>query len=136
MATWYSLRRLALFVIRFCVQKMVSTTIRPTKLCYPEMHTWQGCARFVSDHVVYQPLECPHLMVSTRLHFLTWYPKWCCIYLDWFPLKYYFVQKYKTTMTKQNVAHCSITKKLLRKCPLLYTKLNTNISHFFCKWKM
>ncbi|XP_046658488.1 dynein regulatory complex subunit 7-like [Homalodisca vitripennis] len=49
------------------IQKMVSTTIRPTKLCYPELHTWQGCAAFVSDHVVYKPLNSPHIMVSTDL---------------------------------------------------------------------
>lgn len=46
---------------------MVSTTLRPTKLSYPELHTWQGCANFVSDHIVYQPLECPHLMVSFNI---------------------------------------------------------------------
>lgn len=43
---------------------MVSTTIRPTKLKYPEFYMWQGCANFVSDHITYKPLNNPLSLVS------------------------------------------------------------------------
>ncbi|XP_034941231.1 dynein regulatory complex subunit 7-like [Chelonus insularis] len=46
------------------VQKFVSTSIRPSTLPYPELHTWLGCARFVSDHLVYESLKRPLAMVS------------------------------------------------------------------------
>ncbi|XP_039283017.1 dynein regulatory complex subunit 7 [Nilaparvata lugens] len=36
--------------------KFVSTTIRPTKITYPEFYTWQGCASFVADHITYIPM--------------------------------------------------------------------------------
>ncbi|RZF33873.1 hypothetical protein LSTR_LSTR009897 [Laodelphax striatellus] len=38
------------------IQKFVSTTIRPTKITYPEFYTWQGCASFVADHITYTPM--------------------------------------------------------------------------------
>lgn len=38
-------------------QKFVCTTIRPTLLPYPELYEWEGCARFVADHITYEPLE-------------------------------------------------------------------------------
>ncbi|CAG2058418.1 unnamed protein product [Timema podura] len=44
------------------IQKMVCTTIRPTSVPYPEFSTWQGCAKFVSDHLLYKPLEKPTLL--------------------------------------------------------------------------
>nr|CAD7413019.1 unnamed protein product [Timema poppensis] len=57
------------------IQKMVCTTIRPTSVPYPEFSTWQGCAKFVSDHLLYKPLEKPTVLFSavsqcgaTRLH--------------------------------------------------------------------
>ncbi|KAL0269096.1 UNVERIFIED_CONTAM: hypothetical protein PYX00_006930 [Menopon gallinae] len=46
------------------MQKMVCTTIRPTTMKYPEFHTWKGCAAFVADHLTYEPLENPTVLVS------------------------------------------------------------------------
>lgn len=49
------------------VQKFVSTTIRPTAFLYPELiGSWQGCASFVADHIVYEPLPDPLVLVSTK----------------------------------------------------------------------
>ncbi|OAD56932.1 Coiled-coil domain-containing protein lobo like protein, partial [Eufriesea mexicana] len=39
------------------VQKFVSTTIRRSTLPYPELYTWQGCKKFVSDYIEYEPLN-------------------------------------------------------------------------------
>ncbi|XP_050486507.1 dynein regulatory complex subunit 7-like [Bombus huntii] len=39
------------------VQKFVSTTIRRSTLPYPDLYTWQGCGKFVSDYVEYEPLD-------------------------------------------------------------------------------
>ncbi|XP_047994443.1 coiled-coil domain-containing protein lobo-like [Leguminivora glycinivorella] len=47
------------------LQKMVSTTIRPTKLCFPDTNTWQGVASLVSDFFDYEPLTKPMLLVDT-----------------------------------------------------------------------
>ncbi|KAG7200134.1 hypothetical protein KM043_000573 [Ampulex compressa] len=41
----------------FNVQKFVSTTIGRSTLPYPELYTWQGCAKFVSDYIEYEPLD-------------------------------------------------------------------------------
>ncbi|XP_018906017.2 dynein regulatory complex subunit 7 [Bemisia tabaci] len=41
------------------IQKMVCTTIRPTKIRYPEFYRWQGCAQFIADNIDYEPLEKP-----------------------------------------------------------------------------
>jgi hypothetical protein len=50
------------------VQKFVSTTIRPTAFLYPELiGSWQGCASFVADHIVYEPLPNPLVLVSTPI---------------------------------------------------------------------
>lgn len=43
---------------------MVCTTIRPTTIRFPEFKTWEGCANFVADHLNYEPLEKPQLLVS------------------------------------------------------------------------
>lgn len=43
---------------------MVCTTIRPTTIRFPEFRTWEGCASFVADHLNYEPLEKPRLLVS------------------------------------------------------------------------
>lgn len=45
---------------------MVCTTIRPTTIKYPEFQTWQGCAKFVADHLTYEVLENPTVLVSTE----------------------------------------------------------------------
>uniref|UniRef100_A0A1B6DIF5 Dynein regulatory complex subunit 7 n=1 Tax=Clastoptera arizonana TaxID=38151 RepID=A0A1B6DIF5_9HEMI len=45
-------------------QKMVCTTICPTKLRYPEFYTWQGCGKFISEHIIYKPLEKPTSLPS------------------------------------------------------------------------
>lgn len=49
----------------FFLQKMVCTSIRPTKLCYADTNTWQGIAKLVSDYFDYEPLTKPMLHVST-----------------------------------------------------------------------
>ncbi|NXM94851.1 DRC7 protein, partial [Sylvia borin] len=41
------------------VQKFVSTTVRPTLLPYPDMYYWSGCASFVCDYLIMEPLQCP-----------------------------------------------------------------------------
>ncbi|NWW32007.1 DRC7 protein, partial [Panurus biarmicus] len=41
------------------VQKFVSTTVRPTLLPYPDMYYWSGCASFVCDYLIMEPLKCP-----------------------------------------------------------------------------
>ncbi|KAJ0173524.1 hypothetical protein K1T71_010673 [Dendrolimus kikuchii] len=43
------------------LQKMVCTTIRPTKLCFADTNTWQGIASLVSDYFDYEPLMKPIL---------------------------------------------------------------------------
>ncbi|XP_072929741.1 dynein regulatory complex subunit 7 [Epargyreus clarus] len=43
------------------LQKMVCTTIRPTKLCYAGTSTWQGLASLVSEYFDYEPLSKPML---------------------------------------------------------------------------
>lgn len=43
---------------------MVCTTIRPTTMRFPEFQTWEGCASFVADHLNYEPLDKPQLLVS------------------------------------------------------------------------
>ncbi|XP_033218246.1 dynein regulatory complex subunit 7-like [Belonocnema kinseyi] len=47
------------------IQKFVSTTIRRSTLPYPELCTWQGCTKFVSDYVTYESLKRPLVMVSS-----------------------------------------------------------------------
>ncbi|KAK7870669.1 hypothetical protein R5R35_009838 [Gryllus longicercus] len=49
------------------LQKMVCTTIRPTRLPYPELSNWEGCAHFVADHLVYVPLHKPTRFVSASI---------------------------------------------------------------------
>lgn len=39
------------------IQKMVSTTIFPTTLPYPELVQWKSCASFVADHLEFEPFE-------------------------------------------------------------------------------
>ncbi|XP_068619286.1 dynein regulatory complex subunit 7 [Battus philenor] len=60
---FYSFRRpLLLQAPNECgLQKMVITTIRPTKLCYADTTTWQGIATLVSDYFDYEPLTKPML---------------------------------------------------------------------------
>ncbi|KAJ0070705.1 hypothetical protein NL108_017914 [Boleophthalmus pectinirostris] len=41
------------------LQKLVTTTLRPTFPAVADLHTWQQCARFVSDFLTLQPLEPP-----------------------------------------------------------------------------
>lgn len=43
---------------------MVCTTIRPTRIPYPELLEWRGCAALVSDYLIYEPLAKPILAVS------------------------------------------------------------------------
>ncbi|XP_053304474.1 dynein regulatory complex subunit 7 [Spea bombifrons] len=51
------------------VEKFVCTTLRPTLLPYPELYSWDGCARFVSEYLVMQPLhpplELPRMLLSS-----------------------------------------------------------------------
>ncbi|XP_051166732.1 dynein regulatory complex subunit 7 isoform X2 [Leptopilina boulardi] len=53
------------------IQKFVSTTIRRSTLPYPELSTWQGCAKFVSDYVTYEAPKWPHAMPE-RIRSPTW----------------------------------------------------------------
>ena len=41
------------------VHKCASTFIRPSLLPYLDCYDWQGCARFVADHLDYRPLKQP-----------------------------------------------------------------------------
>ncbi|NXD39039.1 DRC7 protein, partial [Copsychus sechellarum] len=41
------------------VQKFVSTTVRPTLLPFPDLYYWSGCASFVCDYLIMEPLKCP-----------------------------------------------------------------------------
>lgn len=50
---------------------MVCTTLRPTTLPHTEIEKWQDCASFVGDHLIYEPLEAPTLIVSP-FEFLTY----------------------------------------------------------------
>ncbi|CAK9813590.1 Dynein regulatory complex subunit 7 [Anthophora quadrimaculata] len=50
------------------LQKFVSTTIRRSTLPYPELYTWQGCGKFVSDFIEYEPLDKALSMVSSRTY--------------------------------------------------------------------
>ncbi|XP_047537155.1 dynein regulatory complex subunit 7 [Vanessa atalanta] len=43
------------------LQKMVCTSIRPTKLCYSDTTSWQGLSSLVSDYFDYEPLRKPML---------------------------------------------------------------------------
>ncbi|KAM4638773.1 dynein regulatory complex subunit 7 [Amazona ochrocephala] len=47
------------------VEKFVSTTVRPTLLPYTELYYWDGCARFISDYLIMEPLECPITLPSS-----------------------------------------------------------------------
>ncbi|NWV69311.1 DRC7 protein, partial [Malurus elegans] len=47
------------------VQKFVSTTVRPTLLPFPELYYWAGCATFVSDYLIMEPLKCPITLPSS-----------------------------------------------------------------------
>ncbi|XP_069773299.1 dynein regulatory complex subunit 7 isoform X2 [Narcine bancroftii] len=39
------------------IQKFVSTTLRPTLPNHKELYTWKGCAEFVSDFLIVDPLD-------------------------------------------------------------------------------
>ncbi|CAG9789438.1 unnamed protein product [Diatraea saccharalis] len=47
------------------LQKMVCTSIRPTKLCFADTNTWQGVSALVSDYFDYEPLTKPMLHIGT-----------------------------------------------------------------------
>ncbi|XP_047369349.1 dynein regulatory complex subunit 7-like [Vespa velutina] len=49
------------------VQKFVSTSIRRSTLPYPELYTWQGCAKFVSDYISYEPLGKEDLVLVRKI---------------------------------------------------------------------
>lgn len=48
------------------IQKFVSTTIKPTTFVnFPDLiDSWENCASFIADHIVYEPLEKPTSIVS------------------------------------------------------------------------
>lgn len=69
----YSKRRpLLLAVANECnVQKFVSTTIRPTVFLFPELiDSWENCAKFVADHVLFETLPKPTSIVSRNNLFI------------------------------------------------------------------
>ena len=41
------------------IEKFVSTTIRPTKMGYLEFYDYSKCAEYVSNFIIYEPLEDP-----------------------------------------------------------------------------
>jgi hypothetical protein len=43
-------------------RKFICTTIRPTKLPYPELYDYVGCAKFVSDYLEYEELAEPNVL--------------------------------------------------------------------------
>ncbi|GBP17837.1 Coiled-coil domain-containing protein lobo [Eumeta japonica] len=47
------------------LQKMVCTSIRPTKLCFAGTTSWEGIASLVSDYFNYEPLTKPMLHKTT-----------------------------------------------------------------------
>ncbi|NXR22968.1 DRC7 protein, partial [Cinclus mexicanus] len=47
------------------VQKFVSTTVRPTLLPFPDLYYWSGCASFVCDYLIMEPLKCPITLPSS-----------------------------------------------------------------------
>ncbi|NXH75118.1 DRC7 protein, partial [Hydrobates tethys] len=47
------------------VEKFVSTTVRPTLLPYTELYHWDGCASFVSDYLIMEPLKSPVTLPSS-----------------------------------------------------------------------
>ncbi|KAI4477939.1 hypothetical protein M0804_012419 [Polistes exclamans] len=55
------------------VQKFVSVNIKRSTLPYPELNNWQGCAKFTSDSIIYEPhndndfLLLPLLIAATFL---------------------------------------------------------------------
>ena len=57
------------------VQKLVTTTLRPTQLPYRELYDVQKCAEFVSGFLDYEPLEWPET-VPTCLPSSTQVLKW------------------------------------------------------------
>ncbi|CAH1365697.1 unnamed protein product [Tenebrio molitor] len=44
------------------MQKMVCNTVRPTTLPYPEIETWQDCAKFVGTALRFEPFDIPTLI--------------------------------------------------------------------------
>ncbi|CAG9565628.1 unnamed protein product [Danaus chrysippus] len=63
----YKLRKpLFLQAVNECgLEKMVCTSIRPTKLCFADTTNWQGISALLSDYFDYEPLKKPmlHLIV-------------------------------------------------------------------------
>lgn len=48
------------------VQKFVCTTIRPTVFMFSELiDAWENCAKFIADHIQYEPLPKPISIVSS-----------------------------------------------------------------------
>ncbi|XP_060783023.1 dynein regulatory complex subunit 7 isoform X2 [Neoarius graeffei] len=58
-------------VNEFGVQKFVSTTLRRTLISYSKLYDWQGCARFISDFLTLELLDCP-TEVPKQLYSPTW----------------------------------------------------------------
>lgn len=57
------------------LRKFVCTTVRPAKLQYTELYSYDSCAQFVSDFIRYEPLENPVQMpdyLPSPASVLTW----------------------------------------------------------------
>ena len=53
------------------VSKFISTTIRPTKkIPFKKLNDYDGCARFISDYITYEPLLEPTRLVSMLQDFI------------------------------------------------------------------
>jgi len=56
-------------------RKFICTTIRPTKLPYPELYDYVGCAKFVANYLEYEELLEPNrlpLLIPTPANVLSW----------------------------------------------------------------
>ena len=47
----------------------VLSSIRPTQLQYTELYDFDTCAKFIADHVSYEPLEVPALPMPRSSYF-------------------------------------------------------------------
>lgn len=75
------------------IQKFVSTTIKPTTFVnFPDLiDSWENCASFIADHIVYEPLEKPTSIVSktcfSYFYFKILLDQKKIIFLDFFTMR-------------------------------------------------
>jgi hypothetical protein len=57
------------------VIKFICTTLRPTKLPYEQLYTWEGCSKFIADFLEYEELDPPHKLpykIPSPANILEW----------------------------------------------------------------